>query len=96
MKAKGFNAKPIPIMITLLAAGISCVASIIQDVPFSVFTMRLLGVVLLFGTLGIVLRVVIERSFKVMEEEPEDEVEEEPEEESELEDIRTEEDTSQS
>ncbi len=91
MKAKRINAKPIPIMVTLLAAGISCVASIVQGVPFSVFTMRLLGSVVVFGILGIVLRVVIERSFKVMEEEPEEEPAE-AEEQSELEDIRTEED----
>ena len=67
------NTKPIPIMITLIAAFISCIASVIQGVSFGVFTKRLLLSVLCFAVIGIIVRVVIDRSFKTMEEENEPE-----------------------
>ncbi len=55
--------KTLPIIITLTAAFISCLASIIEDVTLEVFTFRLLGTVVCFGFLGIIARVVIERFF---------------------------------
>ncbi len=72
--------KQLPITITLAAAFISCVASIYQGVAFSLFTKRLVIVVLCFYIFGVILQVVIERTFKAME--PEEEpIEEESEEE---------------
>lgn len=93
METKSVNAKTVPIMVTLLAAGISCVVSFVQHVPFQVFTMRFIGSVVVFGIFGIVLRVVIERSFKVMAEETqtEEETAEDAQGAEDLEDIQTEE-----
>lgn len=70
------NTKPIPIIITLIAAFISCIASVIQRVSFDIFTKRLLLAVICFAIIGIIVRVVIERSFKTMEEENDQEKEE--------------------
>lgn len=84
------NTKPIPIMITLIAAFISCIASVIQGVSFGVFTKRLLLSVLCFAVIGIIVRVMIDRSFKTMEEENEPENEEEEKEEAPEEETRQE------
>lgn len=79
------NTKPIPIIITLIAALVSCVASIIQHVSFTIFTTRLLWVVIIFGVMGSIIKVVLDKSLNVMEEETDEENEEN--EESELEDV---------
>lgn len=76
------NTKPIPIIITLIAALVSCVASIIQHVSFTIFTTRLLWVVIIFGVMGIIVKVILDKSLNVMEEETDEENEE-----SELEDV---------
>lgn len=76
------NTKPIPIIITLIAALVSCVASIIQHVSFTVFTTRLLWAVIIFGVMGSIVKVVLDKSLNVMEEETDEENEE-----SELEDV---------
>lgn len=76
------NTKPIPILITLTAAFISCLASVIQGVTFAIFTRRFLLTVLCFAIIGIVVRVVVERSFKTMEQD-EGQSEEESDEEAE-------------
>ena len=44
METKKVNTKPVPIVITLAAAFISCVVSILQNVDFSIFVARLLVV----------------------------------------------------
>ena len=44
--------KQIPIIITLLAAGITCLVSAIQDVSFSVYTKRLFIAVICFALIG--------------------------------------------
>ncbi len=61
------NTKPIPIIITLAAAFISCVVSILQRVEFSVFVTRLLIVVLIFLFMGTVIKIVLDYSFKTLE-----------------------------
>lgn len=76
------NTKPIPIIITLIAALVSCVASIIQHVSFTIFTTRLLWVVIIFGVIGSIVKVILDKSLNVMEEETDEENEE-----SELEDV---------
>lgn len=76
------NTKPIPIIITLIAALVSCVASIIQHVSFTIFTTRLLGAVIIFGVIGSIVKVILDKSLNVMEEETDEENEE-----SELEDV---------
>lgn len=63
------NFKPIPIMITLAAAFISCVVSICQRVDFSVFVLRFAVTVAIFLVLGTIARILLESAFKVMEEE---------------------------
>lgn len=86
------NTKPIPAIITLLAAGISCLASVIQGVEFSVFTVRLLVSVICFLVIGSVIRFIADKSLQTLEEESE--TEETPEEPAEdTEDIRTENDS---
>jgi hypothetical protein len=76
------NTKPIPIIITLIAALVSCVASIIQNVSFTIFTTRLLWAVIIFGVIGSIVKVILDKSLNVMEEETDEENEE-----SELEDV---------
>ncbi len=76
------NTKPIPIIITLIAALVSCVASIIQHVSFTIFTTRLLWAVIIFGVIGSIVKVILDKSLNVMEEETDEENEE-----SELEDV---------
>lgn len=83
------NTKPIPIIITLLAAGISCLVSAIQGVSFGIYTKRLIITVVCFAVIGIVVRVVLDRSFAVMEPKSEDEEQEVEEDESTLEDVHS-------
>ena len=64
--------KQIPIIITLLAAGITCLVSAIQDVSFSVYTKRLFIAVICFALIGTGIKVLLDRSFRVMEEDTED------------------------
>ncbi|MBQ8488208.1 MAG: hypothetical protein IJ535_00345 [Pseudobutyrivibrio sp.] len=59
--------KPIPIIITLAAALISCVISIVEHVDFSVFVSRLLVVVLVFLTMGTIIKMILDYSFRTLE-----------------------------
>lgn len=66
------NTKPIPIMIVLFASCMSCFVSVIQRVEFGVFTKRLCFTVICFAIIGIAVRVVLDRSFGIMEENTEE------------------------
>lgn len=57
--------KNIAVIITLAAALISCVISIITKSSFSRFVLYLGLSVLIFGIIGIVIQVVVEMNFKV-------------------------------
>ena len=59
--------KPIPIIITLAAAFISCVISIMQKATFSVFISRLAIVVAIFLVMGTIIKLVLDYSFKTLE-----------------------------
>ena len=59
--------KPIPIIITLAAALLSCVISIVEHVEFSVFVSRLLVVVLVFLTMGTIIKMILDYSFRTLE-----------------------------
>ena len=59
--------KPIPIIITLAAAFISCVISIMQKAAFSVFISRLAIVVAIFLVMGTIIKLVLDYSFKTLE-----------------------------
>ena len=61
------NTKPVPVIITLSAALLSCVVSIIQRVEFSVFVSRLLVVVLIFLVMGTIIKMILDYSFKTLE-----------------------------
>ena len=61
------NTKPIPIIITLIAALISCIMSILQRVEFSVFVYRLFVVVLVFLVMGTIIKMVLDFSFRTLE-----------------------------
>ncbi len=62
------NTKPIPIIITLAAAFISCLMSIFQGKDFSVFVYRLLIVVVVFLVLGTIIKMILDYSFKTLDE----------------------------
>ncbi len=47
------NTRPIPILLALSAAGMTCVISIVQKVSFGIFLLRLFVVVVIFYLLGI-------------------------------------------
>ncbi len=64
------NTKPIPIIITLAAAFLSCVVSIFQRVDFSVFVTRLLIVVIVFMFLGTIIKIVLDYAFRTLEPPP--------------------------
>ncbi len=59
--------KPIPIIITLAAAFISCVVSIMQRVEFSVFVSRLLIVVVIFLVMGTIIKMILDYAFRTLE-----------------------------
>lgn len=61
------NTKPVPVIITLAAAFISCVVSIYQKVEFSVFVIRLAIVVVIFLFMGTVIKIILDFSFKTLE-----------------------------
>lgn len=61
------NTKPIPVIITLAAAFISCVISIYQHVEFGIFVKRLTLVVLIFLFMGTVIKILLDYSFKTLE-----------------------------
>lgn len=70
------NTKPIPIIITLAAAFISCVISIIQRVDLSVFVSRLLVVVIIFLFMGTIIKMILDYAFRELE--PAELLDEEP------------------
>ena len=61
------NTKPVPIIITLAAAFISCVISISQKVEFSEFVKRLTIVVVIFLVMGTIIKMILDYAFKTME-----------------------------
>ena len=67
MESKKINTKPVPIIITLAAAFISCIVSISQRVDFSIFVTRLLVVVLIFLFMGTVIKIILDYSFRTLE-----------------------------
>ncbi|SCX86123.1 hypothetical protein SAMN05660668_00613 [Pseudobutyrivibrio sp. AR14] len=61
------NTKPVPIIITLAAAFISCVISIAQKVEFSEFVKRLAIVVAIFLVMGTIIKMILDYAFKTLE-----------------------------
>jgi hypothetical protein len=61
------NTKPIPVIITLAAAFISCVVSIVQRVEFAKFVSRLLIVVVIFLVMGTIIKMILDYSFRTLE-----------------------------
>ncbi len=59
--------KPIPVIITLSAALISCVMSLLQRVEFKVFVSRLLVVVVIFLFMGTIIKMILDYSFRTLE-----------------------------
>lgn len=74
------NTRPIPILITLAGAGISCLVSILKQLSFGNFVWRLLITVIIFGILGSLVRVFLDMGFKVDKKEEKDASEAEDEE----------------
>ena len=58
------NTRPIPILVTLAAAGISCVISILRQASLKHFVSSLLITVIIFGILGSLVRVFLDLGFK--------------------------------
>lgn len=65
------NTRPIPILITLAAAGISCLTSILKGLSFADFVWHLLITVIIFGILGCLVRVFLDMGFKIDKKEEE-------------------------
>lgn len=63
------NRKSLPIIITLIAALISCVSSILIGVSFDVFVKRFAITVVVFYIIGSIIKVAMDIGFKVDEEE---------------------------
>ena len=61
------NTKTVPVIITLSAALLSCVISIIQRVEFSVFVCRLLVVVAIFLVMGTIIKMILDYSFRTLD-----------------------------
>ncbi len=59
MKRKG-----IPLIVTLVACLITCTVSYIQGVDFGTYLLRFVIVLAIFGTISIILAVVINMNFK--------------------------------
>ncbi|MGN0241592.1 MAG: hypothetical protein ACI4CS_07895 [Candidatus Weimeria sp.] len=70
-KYKKPNTRPIPILVTLAAAGISSVVSILKDVSFGRFVVNLLITVIIFGIIGSLVRVFLDIGFQVDKKEEE-------------------------
>lgn len=83
------NTKPIPAIIVLLAAGISCVASILQQVNFAIFTKRLFFSVLVFFIIGFIIKIALDKCFPIKE--VEEDTEEQETEGIEVEEVKSEE-----
>lgn len=81
--------KSIPIIIVLIAAAISCFASVIQGVSFDIFTKRLFWTVIIFAIIGVIVSIVMHQGFRTME--SEEEQTEEVAEDTELENVSVEE-----
>lgn len=62
-KEKPVNTRPLPAIIVLSAALISCAFSLVQGVEFRIFVGRLLFSVVIFGLIGVFVRVILDRFF---------------------------------
>lgn len=67
-KSKKPNTKPVPAIITLGAAFVSCIISIFDNVGLGVFVERLLIVVVIFLIMGSIIKMFLDYSFKSMDE----------------------------
>ncbi len=62
-KEKPVNTRTLPAIIVLSAALISCAFSLVQGVEFRIFVGRLLFSVVIFGLIGVFVRVILDRYF---------------------------------
>lgn len=76
MKYNKPNTRPVPILITLAAAGISCVISILQGASLREYVIRLLLTVIIFGIFGSLVRVFLDMGFRADQKEEEKKAEE--------------------
>ncbi len=68
--------KPIPAIVMLIAGFVTCVIAIYTHMELNSFTKTLLLVLIVFYIFGVVIKVILDRNFKAMEEEPEAEEQE--------------------
>ena len=68
--------KSIPVIIVLIAAAISCFASVIQGVSFDVFTKRLFWTVIIFTVIGVVVSILMNRGFQTIVEDAREDAQE--------------------
>lgn len=71
--------KPIPAIVMLIAGFVTCVISIYTHMELKAFTKTLFWVLVIFYIFGIVIKVILDRNFKEMQDEevPEEEKESE-------------------
>lgn len=65
------NTKPVPIIICLIASFIICLVTILQKKGFATFVLRFALTAIIFYILGCIVRLVMDRSFRVDKEETE-------------------------
>lgn len=71
MKKDSIRTRQIPILVTLAGAGLACLISVLQGVDFSIFFKRLVCSVIIFGIIGISVKIWLDIGFKVEKEEEE-------------------------
>ncbi|MCI5934340.1 MAG: hypothetical protein MRZ65_02330 [Lachnospiraceae bacterium] len=62
------NTKPLPAIIMLLAGFVTCVISIVQHFSFGKFVKIEFGVLVGFYVLGCILKIVLEKGYRLMDE----------------------------
>lgn len=65
--------KPIPAIVMLIAGFVTCVIAIYTHMELNSFTKTLLSVLIIFYIFGTVIKVILDRNFKEMEEEASEE-----------------------
>lgn len=72
---KKYNTNLIPAFITLLAASITCIFTLIQRASFETYITRLLVVVIIFLVFSTIIKMVLDYSFAVLEDKSEESAE---------------------
>ena len=62
------NTKPIPAVLALIAGFVTCIMSFVQGIDVVVFAKRFVFVCLIFYVIGCIVKLILDRNMKAMEE----------------------------